>query len=150
MKEWKKQLSLLLVFVLSVAMGVPDFSKNCGISIFAATPPVEENTYYNIINVSTGRFIDIPSSTDADGTLLHTWRLNGSTAEQFSFVSASTSGYYEIIPRCAATRAIDNPSSSMSAGTQYQIYTQNHTDSQQFKLQSDGKGNYRIVNKKSG
>ena len=148
--RWKRQLSMMLTVVMTVVMGTPNFPGRQTNQVQAATAPVETNTYYNIINVSTGRFIDIPSSTDADGTLLHTWRLNGSVAEQYSFVPASTSGYYEIIPRCAATRALDNPSSSMSAGTQYQIYTQNHSDSQQFKLQSDGNGNYRIVNKKSG
>ena len=115
----------------------------------AAAAPVVENVYYNITNVCTGRMIDIPSGKDEDKVLLHTWTINNSNAEQFSFVKAD-GDYYYIVPKVAPTRVFDNPASSTAAGTQFQIYTKNNTDAQKFKLESDGDGNYRLINKKSG
>lgn len=146
----KKFVSYILVFVMIVSASSEGFARIQNIQVSAATEPVEENCYYNITNLSTGRLIDIPSGTDEDKVQLHTWRLNGSTAQQFTFTKSTEEGYYEIIPRVAPTRAFDNPSGSTATGTVYQIYTQNHTDSQKFKLESDGNGNYRIINKKSG
>lgn len=146
----KKIVSCILIFVMTFLTAAEGFTKMQNVQVSAATDPVEENVYYNITNVYTGRLMDIPSGTDADGTLLHTWKLNGGTAQQFIFVKSGEEGYYEIVPRVASTRALDNPSGSTTAGTQYQTYTQNHTDSQKFKLESDGNGNYRIINKKSG
>jgi len=145
----KRILSYILVFVLTISALAEGITGLQNIMVSAATDPVKESVYYNITNVLTGRLMDIPSGTDADGTIMHTWKLNGSQSQQFIFVKTSD-GYYEIIPRVASTRALDNISGSTTAGTEYQTYTQNHTDSQKFTLQSDGNGNYRIINKKSG
>ncbi|MBQ6569287.1 MAG: RICIN domain-containing protein [Clostridia bacterium] len=116
----------------------------------AATDPVDEGRYYCIYNVATGRVFDVPSGRDEDNLLIHSWTLSVSDAQQYTFKKSSQSGYYSIIPKCAPTRAIDNPNGSTAVGTQYQTYTQNGTDAQLFRLESDGNGNYRIINKKSG
>ena len=138
---------LVLAMALSiVAKSAPLFKST---EVRAAAEPVVEGIYYNIKNVCTGRMIDIPSGQDADKVLLHTWTINNSNAEQFSFVKAD-GDYYYIVPKVAPTRVFDDPASSTAAGTQYQIYTKNNTDAQKFKLESDGDGNYRLINKKSG
>ncbi len=139
---------LVMAMTLTIMQGYVPVLKS--IHVEAAVEPVVENVYYNITNVCTGRMIDIPSGKDEDKVLLHTWTINNSNAEQFSFVKVDGEEYYYIVPKVAPTRVIDNPASSTVAGTQYQIYTKNSTDAQKFKIESDGDGNYRLINKKSG
>lgn len=103
----KKIVSCILAFVMTVLAVAEGFTRMQNVQASAATEPVEENCYYNITNLYTGRLMDIPSGTDADGTLLHTWKLNGGTAQQFTFVKSSEEGYYEIVPRVASTRCWD-------------------------------------------
>lgn len=146
----RKVLSYILIVVMAVTVLFEGISKWKNVQVNAATEPVKEAVYYNITNVCTGRMIDIPSGKDEDKVLLHTWTINNSNAEQFSFEKVSGEDYYYIIPKVAPTRVFDNPASSTAAGTQFQIYTKNSTDAQKFKLESDGDGNYRIINKKSG
>ena len=146
----RKVLSHILIVVMAVTILFEGISKWKNVEVNAATEPVKESVYYNITNVCTGRMIDIPSGKDEDKVLLHTWTINNSNAEQFSFEKVSGEDYYYIVPKVAPTRVFDNPASSTAAGTQFQIYTKNSTDAQKFRLESDGDGNYRIINKKSG
>lgn len=139
----------LISYVLSLTMIVGLLSNWQSIKVDAATAPVVEEVYYNITNVCTGRMIDIPSGTDEDKVQLHTWTINNSNAEQFKFEKVAGEDCYYIVPKVAPTRVIDTPSSSTTAGTQLQIYTKNSTDAQKFILESDGDGNYRIINKNS-
>ncbi|MBR3646735.1 MAG: RICIN domain-containing protein, partial [Lachnospiraceae bacterium] len=149
MKTAKKVLSSVLAVILTVT-AIPQGMALFSCSEVDAAAPVQESTYYNITNVYTGRMIDIPSGKDEDKNPLHTWTINNSNAEQFSFEKVAGENYYYIVPKVAPTRVIDNPSSSMTAGTQYQIYTKNSTDAQKFSLVPDGEGNFKIINKKSG
>ena len=149
MKTAKKVLSSMLAVVLTVT-AIPQGMVLLSCNEVDAAVPVLESTYYNITNVYTGRMIDIPSGKDEDNNPLHTWTINNSNAEQFSFEKVPGEDYYYIVPKVAPTRVIDNPSSSMTAGTQYQIYTKNSTDAQKFRLVPDGEGNFKIINKKSG
>ena len=112
------------------------------------TPPVNTTDSYKIINVGTGKAMDIPNNADSNGVKIQTYNNSDTTAQRFKFKS-NPDKWFNIIPECAPTRAFDNPSSSKNKNTSYQIYTYNGSPAQKFRFEHMGNGEYRIVNKAS-
>ncbi|MCR5836244.1 MAG: RICIN domain-containing protein [Lachnospiraceae bacterium] len=112
------------------------------------TPPVNTTSYYKIVNVGTGKVMDIPNKSDANGTKIQTYADNNTIAQRFRFKSNSDK-WFNIIPKCAESKVFDDPSGSKERNVSYQLYTSNGSPSQKFRFEYMGEGKYRIVNKAS-
>lgn len=110
---------------------------------------IDENAVYRIINVATGKCIDVPNRNTDDNTELQTYTNNGTVAQEFKFIKSVDKGYYVIIPMCGQTKAIDDTSRSTEDGKVQQIYQQNGNEAQDFRVVTAGNGIYRIINRVS-
>lgn len=110
--------------------------------------PINENHYYIVKNVATGRCLDIPNGDDKNSLQLQTWTINNTAAQQFKFSQKST-GWFTMSPKCAPTRGLDNPVGSTNTGVQYQTWDLNNNKAQNFRLEEVADGTYRIINQAS-
>ncbi|HYG37478.1 MAG TPA: discoidin domain-containing protein [Cytophagales bacterium] len=70
--------------------------------------------YYSLMNLHSGKYLDVPSSSAAVGLQLQQWEYNGSNAQLFEF--REVEGGYAIINRGNGL-AVTNQNSSTSNGT---------------------------------
>lgn len=133
---------------------VPFFGEPISAGVELAVPsngnyaPVTNNRVYTIVNVETGKCLDVPSGKDENSLQIQTWDQNGATAQQWKMVCDSD-GYFNIIPMCAPSRALDNPAASTSDGVIMQLWSQNGHDAQKWRAEYLGDGKYRLINKAS-
>lgn len=153
LKQWLKRIcGAFLVLVMLFSQGLCGYTapqvQAADISIGDCVK-LDENAVYRIVNVATGKCIDVPNGTNEDNTLLQSYTSNGTTAQQYKFIRSVDEGYYVIAPMCAQNRAIDDTSRSTKAGEVQQIYMQTGNTAQDFKVVSAGSGKYRIINRVS-
>lgn len=76
--------------------------------------------YYNVVNVKTGKALDNPDGSQANGTQMQQWTIwgAGNANQQWRFESAG-GGYYLVINR-ASGRALDLRDGSAAAGAAIQ------------------------------
>jgi hypothetical protein len=85
-----------------------------------------------IVNVSSGKVLDDPGSSTADGTHIQQFTLNGGTNQQWKIIPLA-GGNVEIV-NAASGKALDVPGFSTSNGTLIQQFTLNGGANQQWKL----------------
>ena len=108
--------------------------------------------YTVLMNVETGKVLDVASAGTSNGTNVQTYAANGSDAQLFTFTSTDlvTKSTYYIKPLGASNMTIDVPSASTANGTNVQIYTKNDTGAQKWKVEKNSDGTYSIKNAQSG
>lgn len=105
-----------------------------------------------LVNVGTGKVLDVASAGTSNGTDVRVYAANGSAAQLFTFTSTdlvAKSTYY-IKPLAASSMAIDVPSNSSANGTKIQIYKKNDSGAQKWKVSKNSDGTYSIKNAQSG
>ena len=108
---------------------------------------INENAVYRLVNVGSGKVLDVTNASSDNNTPLQSYDSNGTVAQQFKIIKSVDEEYYVIIPMCAQTKAIDNPNYSSTAGTVQEIYQQEGNNAQDFKIELVGNGTYRIINR---
>lgn len=103
---------------------------------------------YTIVASHSGKCVDVPASSTADGEKLQQWSCNDTNAQRFHVLPLG-GGAYEIV-NANSNKAFDVTDRSLTAGAQIQQWGYGGGDNQQFMLDDAGDGTFRIRSKSSG
>jgi hypothetical protein len=81
--------------------------------------------------VGSGRCLDVPNSSQADGTYLQIWDCSGGTNQQWTLTDNGQLTVY-------GNKCLDVPGHATAAGTRVQIWTCSGGANQQWRVNSDG------------
>ncbi|UJF36283.1 beta-1,3-glucanase family protein [Paenibacillus hexagrammi] len=109
---------------------------------------IVSGTTYKLINVNSGKALDVSSSSTADGTNVQIWTDNGSGAQTWKPVSNGDGTYKLMNPNSG--KALDVYAAGTANGSNVQIYTDNGTSAQKWQIVSNGDGSYKLINSGSG
>ena len=101
---------------------------------------------YFIVNASSGRVLDDPSSSPANQTLIQQYQLNGGPNQQWEILSQNWIQKVFIVNNVAGGDALDDPSGSTADGTNIQLFHGNGGTNEQWQFTLLGDGNYEIMN----
>lgn len=114
----------------------------------AATLPATGGTYQLAVTKS-GKCIDIPAASTANGALLQQWGCTPNANWQHFTLTAAGSNYQLV--NTNSGKCIDVPAWSTTSGTQLQQYTCNTGQTnQQWRLAPSGTNTFQIININSG
>ncbi|MFD1368922.1 pectinesterase family protein [Actinoplanes sichuanensis] len=138
-----------VVFGIAAAMVVP--AGLIGWSIMpsnAATAPTAGTTYQLIVKKS-GKCLDVPSASTANGALLQQWGCTANSAwQQFKLVAA---GGNFLIQNVNSGKCLDVPAGSTTSGQQLQQWGCASTQTnQQWRLSASGTDTFQVINVNSG
>ncbi|MFG2920630.1 RICIN domain-containing protein [Streptomyces sp. NPDC048305] len=114
----------------------------------AAALPVAGGVYQLAVKKS-GKCVDVPGASSANGALLQQWGCTEGAAWQQFTLSADGSGKYRLVNRSSG-KCVDVPDSSKSSGVQLQQWGCASQGNQQWTLTPSGTDTYQIVNVNSG
>ncbi|MGW1468170.1 pectinesterase family protein [Streptomyces sp. NPDC002308] len=137
--------ALIAAFVLAV----------CAVAVGGAVSPAAAATLpatggvYQLAVTKSGKCIDVPAASTANGALLQQW---GCTADsdwqQFTLTSAG-SGTYRLV-NVHSGKCVDVPDYSTVSGTRLQQYSCAGQTNQAWTLVASGSGTFQIINVNSG
>ncbi len=136
---------------IAVALAVAVPTVVIGISMLpsaAATTPAVGGTYQLAVTKS-GKCIDVPGASTANGALLQQWGCTtGAAWQQFKLVAA---GSNYLLQNVSSGKCIDVPGSSATSGVPLQQWgcVASQTN-QQWKLAASGTNTFQIINVGSG
>lgn len=92
-----------------------------------------DDGYYTIMNVNSGKLLEVPGAIVANGTTIAQYTNNGTYAQQWMLIADSQrSGYYIIANRLNSNYVLDVTGASSANGTLIQLYEANGTIAQSF------------------
>jgi beta-glucanase (GH16 family) len=103
---------------------------------------------YTIRSAQTGKCIDVPGSSTADGAKLQQWTCNGTHAQRFRAIDLG-GGAFEIL-NVGSDKAFDVSDVSTAAGARLQQWGYGGGDNQRFVVASLGDDTYQIKAVHSG
>ncbi len=106
------------------------------------------NSKYKLLNVHSGKALDVVGGSTADGAAVDQWGDNGGANQQWELVSVS-GGYFKIIS-VNSGKALDVFNASTSDGGNIDQWTDNGGANQQWSLTLIGDSNYKLINRHSG
>ncbi|WP_327003005.1 RICIN domain-containing protein [Dactylosporangium sp. NBC_01737] len=114
----------------------------------AATLPATGGTYQLAVTKS-GKCIDVPGASSANGALLQQWGCtSGAAWQQFKLTAAGSN--YQLV-NVSSGKCIDVPGWSTTSGVQLQQYTCVASQAnQQWRLVASGTNTFQIINVNSG
>jgi pectate lyase len=136
---------LLAGLTVSVVAGVVGYSV---LPSDAATLPATGGTYQLAVTKS-GKCVDVPGASAANGALLQQWGCtSGAAWQQFKLVAAGSN--YQLV-NVSSGKCIDVPGWSTVSGVQLQQYTcVAGQANQQWRLVASGTNTFQIINVNSG
>ncbi|WP_432102356.1 RICIN domain-containing protein [Streptomyces sp. bgisy091] len=114
----------------------------------AATLPAAGGVYQLAVKKS-GKCVDVPGASSANGALLQQWGCTEGAAWQQFTLSADGSGKYRLVNRSSG-KCVDVPDGSKVSGVQLQQWGCASQANQQWTLTPSGTDTYQIVNVNSG
>ncbi|MFD3608405.1 RICIN domain-containing protein [Streptomyces atroolivaceus] len=114
----------------------------------AATLPAAGQAYQLVVKKS-GKCIDVPGASAADGALLQQWGCTEGAAWQQFTLAADGSGRYRLVNK-ESGKCVDVPDHSKVSGVQLQQWGCAGQTNQQWTLTPSGTDTYQIVNVNSG
>jgi hypothetical protein len=137
----RKALSTLAAFVLSVGSLVTAAPAQAAIT-------VDGNAWYTLVNVNSGKALDLYNWMTGDGAEFRQWnRLDGNN-QQFQLVS-SGNGYYRLKNRHSG-KVVDVWNFSTADGAAVNQYTDHDGVNQQWQLVGTDNNAVRFINRNSG
>ncbi len=110
---------------------------------------VAGTSYYNLIDISTGKALDIYDARTTNGTNIQTWSYNNSCAQQWKFYQTDD-GYLTLESACSPGMVLDVFDAQAKAGANVQLWQTNSSRAQKWQLYT-GKtiadGVYNILSK---
>jgi beta-N-acetylglucosaminidase len=102
---------------------------------FQIKPVKNDPGYYTIINVQSGKALDVPLAQVKSGLTIQQYTPNGTNAQKWAFASTGASdGSYYIVSKLNSKFCLDVAGASKANGTRVQLYTANKTVAQRFLL----------------
>ena len=89
--------------------------------------------YYKIINVNSGKALDVKSAKSANGTNIQQYTWNATKAQLWK-IQLNTDGSVTLVSAVNNTKVIDISGAKTANGTNAQLYTSNGTNAQKFFL----------------
>ncbi|MEV4139676.1 RICIN domain-containing protein, partial [Dactylosporangium sp. NPDC049742] len=133
---------LLSAVVLTVVAAVTTVAVR---SADAAT--IVQGTWYNLVNVNSGKVMEVTGASTADGATVTQYSSNGCQCQQFRFESAGT-GWWRIVARHSG-KAVDLWEWNTADGAEYRQWPISSGNNQQFSVQNIG-DNIQLINRHSG
>jgi hypothetical protein len=93
--------------------------------------PARADTSGALRGTGSGRCLDVPNSSQTDGTYLQIYDCWGGTNQQWTLTSANTLTVY-------GNKCLDVPDHATAAGTRVEIWTCNGGSNQQWRVNTDG------------
>ncbi|GFZ29890.1 hypothetical protein CSC2_04160 [Clostridium zeae] len=112
-----------------------------------ASAAVVSGQTYKIINVGSGKALDVYAAGTANYTNVDIYSDNGTAAQQWNIV-ANSDGTYKIINN-NSWKALDVYAAGTADYTNVDIYDDNGTAAQKWRLVSNSDGSYKIINANS-
>ncbi|RCX08491.1 YVTN family beta-propeller protein [Anaerobacterium chartisolvens] len=101
-----------------------------------------------LINRTSGKALDVPGGSTANGTQMIQWTDNGGNNQKWSIIADSSNRYY-YIQSYVSKKNLDNYGSQVE-GAPINQYDQSGSSNQQWSMVDLGGGYYRFVNRTSG
>lgn len=140
---------LPLVFVSDTSLELPYYNS---LKIDAAAGTITENfvdsTRYKLVNINSGKLLDVKDGSTANAAQIVQWSDNGSLSQQWYLVDAG-SGYKKIV-NAKSGRALDVKDGSLDDGGVLIQYTSNGGHNQHWLFTDIGDGYYKIASRSSG
>ncbi len=99
---------------------------------------------YKLINLTSGKALDVTGSGTADGINVQIYTDNGSGAQKWTVTSLGGGVYKLVNPNSGKALDVDN--SGTADGTNVRIWSDNGTSAQQWRLIDTGDGYYKLIN----
>lgn len=96
--------------------------------------------------LTSGSAMDLSGNNTSNGTNIHLYQKNGSSAQIFNVAVNGKYGWYSI-RHASSGKSIDVAGGSSSSGTNVQLYQWNGTDAQLWRFVNAGSGYFYIQNK---
>ncbi|MBY8877207.1 non-reducing end alpha-L-arabinofuranosidase family hydrolase [Actinacidiphila acidipaludis] len=93
--------------------------------------PAQADTSGALRGTGSGRCLDVPNSSQTDGTSLQIYDCSGGTNQQWTLTSGNALTVY-------GNKCLDVPGHATAAGTRVEIWTCNGGSNQQWRVNSDG------------
>ncbi|MFB9328136.1 RICIN domain-containing protein [Paenibacillus aurantiacus] len=117
-----------------------------------ATPPpssgIVNGGTYKLINVNSGKALDVASAGTAPGTNVQIWSDNGSGAQKWTLYQ-NADGSYKLI-NVNSGHALDVAGSGTGDGTNVQIWNDLGNGAQKWNIIKNADGSYKLINVNSG
>ncbi|NLT53506.1 MAG: alpha-L-arabinofuranosidase [Actinomycetales bacterium] len=109
---------------------------------------IDVNSWYVIVNVNSGKALDLYNWSTADGAEFRQWTRTDATNQQFQFLS-SGDGYYRLKNRHSG-KVVDVWGWSTANSAPVNQYTDHNGANQQWRLTGNDNSSVRFINRNSG
>ena len=109
---------------------------------------VDTNTWYVLVNVNSGKALDLYNWLTTDGAEFRQWTRTDGTNQQFQFIS-SGNGHYRLKNRHSG-KVVDVWNASTANGAAVNQFADRNTPNQQWRLVGSDNAAVRFVNANSG
>jgi hypothetical protein len=109
---------------------------------------ITSGTTYKLINVNSGKALDVFGGGTAVGTNVDIWTDNNSAAQQWRVIANSDGSYKLINPH--SSKDLDVANAGTADGTNVQISGDNGSGAQKWQMNLNGDGSYTLINVGSG
>jgi hypothetical protein len=146
-----KPLTKKAVQIISVVSAVLILMLSLAPSIFAAqTAGLTSGKLYNIKNRSSGKYLNVTSGTDRNGTNIMQWSKDGSVEQKFKLEYLRSPDCYRLLAVCSSNggnRALDvaRKGGKLVSGCNVDIWAPNDNAAQYLKIVDLKNGYYKIV-----
>lgn len=143
-----------------VEIGGGSKSNGAGANIYAANDTAAQrwrilgvgDGYYRIVNVNSGKVLDVAGASRRNGTVVQQYAWNGSNAQKWQLVN--TGSGYKFVSALGSSYVLDLAAASTANGTRVQLYRWNGSKAQLWGLtqitQTVADGYYTVTNERSG
>ncbi|MCM3703148.1 RICIN domain-containing protein [Paenibacillus macerans] len=142
-EKWfsKKGLTFALAAIITVA------SAGIFHPAQASADPIVSGQVYKLINVNSGKALDVEGSGTSNYTNVIIYTDNGTGAQRWRII-ANSDGTYKLI-NTNSNKALDVYSSGTDDYTNVDIYDDNGTGAQKWNIIANGDGSYKLINPNS-
>ncbi|NEW09359.1 family 16 glycosylhydrolase [Paenibacillus sp. SYP-B3998] len=114
----------------------------------AGSTPIQTGAVYKLINMNSGKALDIYAAGTADGTNVQIYTDNDKAAQKWQ-VFANADGSYKLINPNSG-KSLDVDGAGITDGTNVQIWSDNGTAAQKWNIVDNGDGSFKLINIGSG
>ncbi|MFC8454243.1 RICIN domain-containing protein [Kitasatospora sp. NPDC057223] len=146
-RKHRARRSLSVLSALLLAVGAAVLGLNAAPAGAAALPAAGT---YQLAVTKSGKCIDVPAASTANGALLQQWGCTADSDWQQFTLTPVSSGRYQLV-NVHSKKCIDVPAASTTSGTQLQQWGCVSSQSNQlWTLTPSGSGTYQIINVGNG
>lgn len=111
-------------------------------------PFLDPKKYYKLVNKKSGKCIDLPNGSTANGVILQQWENANNDNQKWQFQDAG-SGYYNIVSKKSSKLISVTGGGSTADAAELHQWDNSKGDDQKWQLEDAGNGYFHIINKNS-